>query len=153
MQSIELSVTGMTCVGCAQSIKRTLDSTAGIESSQLSFPSGRLAVTFDPARIESRAIVDEIRQSGFDAQFAGDDQRFGVLKQPASFTLPVINSNQNSSGSVDLASKHETRQQRLLMIGVALTIPLFILSMGRDFGIWQKLTGSNPGHIQHGLDG
>ena len=146
MQSIQLTVSGMTCVGCAQSIERTLKAASGVESSQLSFPSGHLAVTFDPAEITSERIVDEIRQSGFDVKFATADTRFGGERNRSSFTLPVLNGPVRSNQSASKPSKRRRRQQRLLILAIALTVPLFVLSMGRDFGIWEKLTGSDWAH-------
>ncbi|KAA1259632.1 Copper-exporting P-type ATPase A [Rubripirellula obstinata] len=145
MQSIELTVSGMTCVGCAQSIERVLGATAGVESSQLSFPSGRLAVTFDPAKIESETIVDEIRQSGFDAELAAPESRFAGKAMP-SFTLPVIDGPTRSNQSTQANRQRRKQQQNLLVLGVLLTIPLFTISMGRDFGLWEKLTGSHWAH-------
>ena len=146
MQSIQLTVSGMTCVGCAQSIERVLESTTGVESSQLSFPSGRLAVTFDPAEIASETIVDEIRRSGFDAEFVSADVRFGNELPRPSFTLPVLNGPVRKDRTVEANSKRHRRQQRLLILTITLTIPLFTLSMGRDFGLWEKLTGSDWAH-------
>ena len=146
MQSIQLTVSGMTCVGCAQSIERVLDATAGVESSQLSFPSGRLAVTFDPAEIASETIVDEIRRSGFDAELASADVRFSGETPRPSFTLPVLNGPVRRNQSADANSKRLRRQQHLLILAIMLTIPLFTLSMGRDFGLWAKLTGSDWAH-------
>lgn len=145
MQSIELTVSGMTRVGCAQSIERMLETTAGIKCSQLSFPAGKLTVTFDPAQIQSQAIIHEIRQSGFDAEITSEESLSGNVPKP-SFTLPVINGPTRARSSTEVSVRRRQHQQRLLILGTLLTIPLFIISMGRDFALWEKLTGSDWAH-------
>lgn len=160
MQSIALTVTGMSCVGCAQSIEHALRSTPGVKDSDLSFPSGRLTITFDPQQTETKTILRQIQALGFEASLASTDNRFGAAKvseSPSrsqatqgsaspSFTLPVIDGPKPTGRSTDAATAQQIRQQRLLILGVMLTLPLFLLSMGRDFGLWKALTGSPWAH-------
>ncbi len=40
-----------------------------------------------------------------------------------------------------------TRQQRLLWIGLVLTVPLFVVSMARDFGLLDRFFGGTPGML------
>ena len=160
MQSIALTVTGMSCVGCTQPIEHALQSTPGVDHADLSFPSGRLTISFDPQQIETQTILRQIRELGFQASVASTDDRFGDSDDVAlatesqqssktdgsSFTLPVIDGPPPANHPTGPATERQLRQQRLLVLGVILIIPLFILSMGRDFGLWEALTGSEWAH-------
>ena len=152
MQSIELLVSGMDCISCARSIESVLGRLEGVDSSDLSFPSGRLEVRFDPAKTNSGQIVREIQDTGFDAQPIGEDKRFsgGRRKRPS---LPVISPSQPNDVAEPLGVGIQERSEEVasevgtldanrhglgfkLWLAILLTLPLFILSMGRDFGLW-----------------
>ena len=55
--TVELPITGMTCVGCAQSIEKSLDSRAGVLKSAVNFPSSKVSVTYNPAETDLAAIT------------------------------------------------------------------------------------------------
>ena len=47
MQQLRLRVGGMTCPGCARSVKRVLEAVEGVESSAVSLERGEALVQFD----------------------------------------------------------------------------------------------------------
>ncbi|MHB1540229.1 MAG: heavy-metal-associated domain-containing protein [Steroidobacteraceae bacterium] len=67
MQSIILSIQGMHCGGCAQSIKRLLERQPGVESADVSFEAGEARVRFDPARLSAQQLVSVLEPPGYQA--------------------------------------------------------------------------------------
>ena len=116
-RTLELPLAGMTCVGCAKSIELALGRKPGVLQSTVDFPSSQVRVTFDDAQIESPEVVQTIRDSGFEVVEADEGQSLAE--------------------AVDTANRLESKRQwARLWVGAALTLPLFVLSMGRDFGMW-----------------
>ena len=67
---IELPVTGMTCVNCANTIERTLKKTTGVGSAAVNFASERAQVHYDPAQVTPAQLVERVRQAGYDVTVA-----------------------------------------------------------------------------------
>ncbi len=106
---ITLPITGMHCENCASLITRNLKKMEGILSADVSIATEQAAVTFDADSVSEDAIVDKIRALGFD----------------------VVDADAEST-----ARAAEFQRQKLqFTVGVVLTLPLFLLSMGRDFGV------------------
>ena len=106
---ITLPVTGMHCENCATLITRNLKKMEGILSADVSIATEQAAVTFNADSVSEDAIVDKIRALGFD----------------------VVDADAEST-----ARAEEFQRQKLqFTIGVVFTLPLFLLSMGRDFGV------------------
>ncbi|MDV6029806.1 MAG: copper-translocating P-type ATPase [Phycisphaera sp. RhM] len=107
----EFNVSGMTCAGCAQSIERSLLRQPDVSSAVVNFAGGNVVVSYDPARTDEAELAEVIRQTGFQVE----------------------------TGDRDTAEEDRRQEQHdtlVMWIGVALTLPLFVLSMGRDFGLW-----------------
>jgi len=115
--STEFPVTGMTCANCAMNIERTLKKkTAGVVDASVNFASERVRVEFLPTETSLDEIAASIKKIGYEAILPDDS---GDLEDAEAS-----------------ARAEEIRQQTLkFIIGVAFTLPLFTLSMARDFGI------------------
>jgi Cu+-exporting ATPase len=70
VSTIELPVTGMTCVNCANTIERTLKKTAGVGSAAVNFASERAQVQYDPAQVSPAQMVERVRQAGYNVTVA-----------------------------------------------------------------------------------
>jgi P-type Cu+ transporter len=113
---VELGLTGMTCANCAMNIERTLGKKVpGVISASVNFASETASITYLPGVISPTSMAEAVEKIGYGA----------VLPQ--------------SDGSTDwesAARQAEIRDQTLkFIVGVACALPLFILSMGRDFGL------------------
>ena len=106
---INLPITGMHCENCASTITRHLKKMDGILAAEVSLATEYAAVTFNTSTLSEETIVDKIRDLGFDVVDADEEEE---------------------------ARAEELRRQKLqFTVGVIFTLPLFLLSMGRDFGI------------------
>ena len=65
-QKLTLPVTGMTCANCVSTIERNLLRLDGVEQATVSLASERAAVTYDPAKVDARVLVERVRRAGYD---------------------------------------------------------------------------------------
>jgi len=114
---VELPITGMTCANCAMNIERTLNKKVpGVVQASVNFASERAAVQYLPNLTNLEEIIAAIRQAGFDAILpdeTGDDEDVEQRARRAEIA----------------------EQTRKFIVGLFFTLPLFLLSMGRDFGL------------------
>ena len=121
----DLPITGMTCANCARTIERTLTKLPGISAAAVNYASERAQVDYVPGAIGIRDMVAAIRKAGYDV----------VSTAP----------NTSRAGQADAETLAREREiadkKRRLVVGMALAIPAFALSMGRDFGLLATLFG------------
>ena len=65
MNEIVLSVTGMTCGGCVNSVHRVLTALPGVQSVEVTLTPGQAQVVYDPSRVDRAALVQAIIDAGF----------------------------------------------------------------------------------------
>jgi copper chaperone len=70
MQQVTLRVGGMTCPGCARSVKRVLEAVAGVESAAVSLERGEALVQFDSERANAGELAGAVQAAGYSAQVA-----------------------------------------------------------------------------------
>jgi copper chaperone len=65
MNEIVLSVTGMTCGGCVNSVQKVLAALPGVQSVEVTLTPGQARVVVDPSRVERAALVQAVIDAGF----------------------------------------------------------------------------------------
>ncbi len=65
MNEIVLSVTGMTCGGCVNSVHKVLSTLPGVQSAEVSLTPGQARVIYDPARVDRTALAQAVVDAGF----------------------------------------------------------------------------------------
>ena len=65
MNTIQLSVTGMTCGGCVNSVKNVLAALPGVQNVDVTLNPGQANVEYDPARIAPAAMVQAVIDAGY----------------------------------------------------------------------------------------
>ena len=114
---VEMPVTGMTCANCAANIERTLNrKVSGVVDAAVNFASERALVEYIPAVVSLDDIVAAIEKAGYGAIAPEEGVDEDDVEQKAR----------------DLEIKDQTRK---FFMGVLFALPLFMLSMGRDFGL------------------
>lgn len=120
---IELPVTGMTCVNCANNIARTLQKKVpGVLDARVNFAAELATIHYLPRLATPDDCVAAIKKAGFGAVIPDGSAAMADAEQAAR-----------------TAEIHD--QIRKFMFGLVFTLPLFILSMGRDFqliGVWSQ---------------
>jgi copper chaperone len=65
MNEIVLSVTGMTCGGCVNSVHKVLTALPGVQSAVVTLTPGQARVVYDSARVDRAALVQAVVNAGF----------------------------------------------------------------------------------------
>lgn len=86
----------------------------GITQINLNWVSGKVSVFYIPTLVTQIEIRDQIKKAGFEARILGD---------------------QNLDTEEMIRQQEFQKQRRELYLGLLLTVPLFLLSMSRDFGL------------------
>jgi Cu+-exporting ATPase len=114
---IELPLLGMTCANCAATIQRRLNKSDGVLEATVNYASERAIVRYVPGVTNRDELVAAVRKAGYDVVAA-----------------PADAADEQDAESAARAAELRHQQTRLL-VGVIFSLPLFILSMGRDFGL------------------
>ncbi|MDX1522281.1 MAG: cation transporter, partial [Anaerolineae bacterium] len=116
-ETIELPITGMTCANCVNTVERTLNKKVpGILEATVNFATEKATVRYIPGAVSRAEMVAAIEKAGYGV-VAGDTEDVLADAEKA-------------------ARDREIREQtRKLWVGVVFTLPLFLLSMARDFGL------------------
>ena len=115
-KQITLPITGMTCANCAATIQRTLEKkVAGVVGATVNFASEKARVEYDPAQVSRRDLVEAIEKIGYSVTEGGPDG---------------LEDGERAARQDEIQA-----QTYKFWIGLAFSLPLFVLSMTRDFGL------------------
>ncbi|NNG01664.1 MAG: copper-translocating P-type ATPase [Desulfobacteraceae bacterium] len=125
---IEIPVTGMSCANCAMNIERTLNTKVpGVIHAAVNFATERATAEYIPGISSVEDMVAAIRKAGFDAVIPSDAE--------------------DPDDAESKARQSEIADQtRKFMVGIVFSLPLFLLSMARDFSLlggWSHLPWVN----------
>lgn len=65
MQNMTFKVSGMSCMGCVNSVKRLLTALAGVGSVDVDLGAGRVDVSYDPGQVQVQAMRSAIESGGY----------------------------------------------------------------------------------------
>lgn len=65
MNEIILSVTGMTCGGCVNSVQKVLAALPGVQRVEVTLTPGQARVVYDPDRVDRAALAQAVTDAGF----------------------------------------------------------------------------------------
>jgi len=66
METVSFSVQGMTCGGCAASVKRALEAIPGVSNILVTLTTGSVTAEIDPTRVKAEALRDAVTSAGYD---------------------------------------------------------------------------------------
>ena len=114
--TVELPLLGMTCANCANTIQRRLNKVEGVLTAEANYANERATVEFVPGVTSYSDLVAAVRKAGYD-----------VVETAASAA------SDDAEAMARAAELHH--QQIRLLVGVLFSLPLFLLSMARDFSL------------------
>lgn len=133
--TVELPLLGMTCANCANTIQRRLNKTEGVVEATVNYANERATVTYLPGVATRDDLVAAVRKAGYD------------VVMPAANTDSANEEGGDIEDAEAAARAAEVRHQwKRLIVGAVFTLPLFLLSMARDFGLvgaWAHATWVN----------
>ena len=67
METIDMSVKGMTCGGCVLGTRKVLTRLPGVSKADVSYEKGTAVVTYDPRKVTVEQMVAAIKTLGYTA--------------------------------------------------------------------------------------
>jgi Cu+-exporting ATPase len=117
-QQIDLSITGMTCASCVNRVQKALKKVPGVIEANVNLASEQASVTYVPTSAGWSELKAAVENAGY-----------GVIET----------ADTDAGSAEDVAAAARAREladkRRKLIIGIAFGLPLFLLSMARDFGL------------------
>jgi P-type Cu+ transporter len=114
---VDLPLTGMTCANCAANIERVLNKkVSGVVSAAVNFASERAAVDYLADLVSVQDLVAAIEKAGYSA-IAPEEGQAGEDAEQRARQAEILD------------------QTRKFIVGVVFALPLFLMSMSRDFGL------------------
>ncbi len=115
----ELPIEGMTCANCVLTIERNVKRLPGVEQVTVNLATEKASIVYNPAMLDLAEVKDLVEDLGYHViEIEGLDEDAGMDAE-------------RQAREAEMA-----RQRTLLIAGVIFTLPLFLLSMGRDFGVF-----------------
>ena len=115
---VELPVVGMSCANCSRAVERTLSKKVpGIVEARVNLAAESATIRYDPSVVGLGTMAEAVERAGYQLVLPAEGERPADAEQRA-------------------REQELGRQRRRLLVGVLFTLPLFVLSMGRDFGLW-----------------
>src|SRR5215212_1284977 len=71
---IDIPVSGMTCAACQASVQKALERQPGVVDASVNLMMQNAAVTYDPASTSPEALVEAIRETGYEAALPRPEQ-------------------------------------------------------------------------------
>ncbi|MFN2103689.1 MAG: heavy metal translocating P-type ATPase [Candidatus Promineifilaceae bacterium] len=114
--TVELPLLGMTCANCAATIERRLNKTDGVLEASVNYATNKATVTYAPGATSRAELAAAVRKAGYDV--VDSDEGEDLVDAEAQARAAEIQ-----------------HQKKRLITGLIFTVPLFVLSMARDFGL------------------
>lgn len=115
LEEATLPITGMTCANCVATVEKALRRTPGVDEGRVNYASERAFLRFDPAVTSLAAVAEAVKRAGYGAIVAAEEELEAV--------------------EAEVRAREERAHVRAFLVGVVLTVPLFVLSMARDFAL------------------
>jgi Cu+-exporting ATPase len=115
---IEFPVTGMTCASCVNRVEKALKKVPGVLDAHVNLANEQASVSYVPTVAGWSELKAAVENAGY-----------GVIETTGADAETMEDAEAAARGR-ELADK-----RRKLIVGVALGLPLFLLSMARDFGL------------------
>ncbi|MEM8533866.1 MAG: heavy metal translocating P-type ATPase [Chloroflexota bacterium] len=134
---IEFPVTGMTCATCSKRVEKALKKAPGVLDAHVNLSTEHATVTYTPATTGWSELKATVERAGY-----------GVIETPDE-AMHDAEDIEAAARERELADK-----RRKLLVGVLLSVPVFVVSMSRDFGLiapWIFVEGvtAHPGMMHH----
>ncbi len=73
-ETVVIPVGGMTCAACQARVQKTLSKVPGVSDATVNLMMANATIEFDPAKVSPEFLVQEIRDSGYEADLPAEEQ-------------------------------------------------------------------------------
>lgn len=115
-ESLQFSISGMTCAACATRLEKVLSRVPGVESASVSLASERAVIQAPAGTLRQTDLIAAVRKAGFDA-------------------VPVAAAAEQRAAAAAAAKKQDQAEFRQLLLAVLFTLPLALPMLLMPFGL------------------
>jgi P-type Cu+ transporter len=128
---ITLAIEGMTCASCAMRIEKGLKKVAGVGDAAVNLATERATVTLDPSVATTDDLIAKVRATGYDAAPLVERAEATPAQERTDSTATDNEPQAEVAAEAedDPRARDLRRRRNTLILGVALTIPVVLLSM------------------------
>jgi Cu+-exporting ATPase len=119
----DLAISGMTCASCVRRVEKALGKTPGVSAASVNLATEHATVTFDPQTASVSDLIAAVEHAGYGATETPSETEWTEDEGDGDLLIAAPDA-ETLRRQADLKER-----QRKLLIGVALTIPIVILSM------------------------
>lgn len=161
--TLSLPIIGMSCTACANAVEKAIREVDGVVYASVNFAAEQASVEYVSGLGSRAPIVEAIRKAGYDSVSAAspspsappvvdDSDLHGAAEvssggKPVSAAVPRPVADDVEEDAEAAARAAAIRHEFIrLLVGVVFSLPLLIISMGRDFGLfggWAHVSGVN----------
>ncbi|MCL6584809.1 MAG: heavy metal translocating P-type ATPase [bacterium] len=128
VSKVSIPIAGMHCINCALNVEKRLRRLPGVLHASVNFAAEQAQVEYLPDQATVEGIAKAIEEAGYRPLVAA-----------------AGTSEEEADNAEQAARKAEIRDQsRKFLVGLIFTLPLFILSMARDFGLLPAVLSHAP---------
>ncbi len=117
-ERVDLPVTGMTCASCSARVEKALRKLPGVLEASVNLATERAMVIYSPATSGYAELKAAVEQAGY-----------GVIE------VAGANPAEAEDSEATARERELAHKRRQLIVALACGVPLFVLSMARDFGL------------------
>ncbi|HSH05595.1 MAG TPA: heavy metal translocating P-type ATPase [Anaerolineae bacterium] len=114
--TIELPIMGMTCANCVTTVERRLKKVEGVLEANASFANDKAIVKYMPGVATREAMAASVAKAGYEVLAPAEGEALEDVEAQA-------------------RAAELQHQMRRFVVGALFTVPLFFISMGRDFDL------------------
>jgi Cu+-exporting ATPase len=126
---ITLAIEGMTCASCAMRIEKGLKKVTGVEDAAVNLATERATVTLDPTIATTDDLIARVRATGYDAAPLVERAAVTPVQERTDSTADDNEPHSEIAAEDDPRARDLRRRKNTLILGVALTIPVVLISM------------------------
>ena len=161
--TLSLPILGMSCTACANAVEKAIREVDGVVYASVNFAAEQASVEYVSGLGSRAPIVEAIRYAGYDTVSAasptpdtpplvGDPDMDDDAEAPSRGGLVSASLSNRVAEEVEEDAEAAARSAAIrhefirLLVGVVFSLPLLIISMGRDFGLlgsWAHASGVN----------
>ena len=126
--TIEVPITGMTCTNCSNTVQRRLNKRVpGVLNATVNYATEKATIEYVVGAVTRADLYAAVREAGYDV-------------------VEITDGIESEDLEAEARAAEVKHQKQRLIVGAIFTIPLFLLSMSRDFGLvghWAHATWVN----------
>lgn len=142
--TLTLPIAGMTCTNCANTVEGALREAEGVVYASVNFAAEKAHVEYVSGVGARAPIVAAVRKAGYDVIGGDAAQPAGTLKSDDAEEPERAEIGEDTEAAARAAAIR--RENWRLLVGAVFSLPLVVISMGRDFdllGTWATANWAN----------